>query len=383
VSPSENAAIIRREALALGFCRVGFTPVGPVERHRLYENWIDRGFAGEMTYLVEQRALRRDPQRLFGRARTVVAVALSYDHPDPPEISADRLVGGPRGVVARYARGDDYHTVMKTKLYALGRALTAALAREVAYLPCVDTAPLLEREAAQASGLGFIAKNTLLIAPGAGSYLLLGELLVDVDCEPQPILEPRCGECRACLSACPTQAFVDAYTLDARRCISYLTIENPGPIPYELRPLIGDRVFGCDICQEVCPYNASVKGGAPELAPRPGSGRPALRRLLGLGAAQFRKWQRKSALRRIHRPQLLRNVAVALGNLGDVEDVGPLSMLLSSPSPLVRSHAVWALAEIARRDERARKPVAALLDFHVDEDPTVQEELARRRQIVF
>src|SRR5439155_11308577 len=176
----------------------------------------------------------------------------------------------------------------------LARAVAEALGRAIAFLPCVDTAPLLEREGAQAGGVGFIAKNTMLIAPGAGSFVVLGELLTDVECAPTPPqIAPRCGECRACLDACPTGAFVDAYTLDARRCISYLTIESSGAIPRELRALVGDRVFGCDVCQDVCPFNASARDGAAELAPRPGYARPSLERLLGLGAAQFRKWNKQ------------------------------------------------------------------------------------------
>jgi epoxyqueuosine reductase len=175
-------------------------------------------------------------------------------------------------------------------------------------------------------------------------------LLLDLDCAPDRAPEPpRCGECARCLDACPTGAFRGPYVLDARRCISYLTIELEGAIPVELRPLVGDRVFGCDVCQEVCPFNASASGGDSALAPRPGYSRPSLRRLLGLGAAQFRKWQAKSALRRIHRPQLLRNVCVALGNVGTVEDLDALRPHLDSPYELVREHAAWAIAEISRR----------------------------------
>jgi epoxyqueuosine reductase len=198
----------------------------------------------------------------------------------------------------------------------------------------------------------------MLIVPGAGSFLVLGEILTDLECAPgdDDLSQPRCGQCRRCLDACPTGAFVDAYTLDARRCISYLTIENEGPIPRELRPLIGDRIFGCDICQDVCPFNAGTPApGAPELKPRPEHERPSLVRLLALGAAQFRKWQRQSALRRIHRPQLLRNVAVALGNVGGVGELPPLMQALGEPWPLVRAHVAWAIARIVGR-ERAHLP---------------------------
>jgi epoxyqueuosine reductase len=348
VDPTAAARLVRTEAEALGFARVGFTPVGAVERHRVYADWLARGLHGEMEYLARDADPRRDPASLLDGARTVVAVALSYAHPDGPDVPADHL--GPRGAIARYARGADYHALLKERLRALAAKISGASGRAIAWRACVDTAPLLEREAAQSSGVGFIAKNTLLIAPGAGSWLLLGELLLDLDCAPDRAPEPpRCGECTRCLDACPTGAFIGAYTLDARRCISYLTIELEGAIPVELRPLVGDRVFGCDVCQDVCPFNASATGGDPQLAPRPGYSRPSLRRLLGLGAAQFRKWQARSALRRIHRPQLLRNVCVALGNVGTVDDLDALRPHLDSPYELVREHAAWAIAEIGRR----------------------------------
>jgi epoxyqueuosine reductase len=356
LDPVAAAALFRDEARALGFQRVGFTPVAPLARHAVYRDWLARGYAGGMRYLDEQADERRDPRALLSSARTIVTVALSYAHAEPADVAADRLARGPRGRIARYARGDDYHVVLKNKLRALAAAVARAAGRAVAFVPCVDTAPLLEREVASAGGIGFQAKNTMLIAPGLGSFVLLGELLTDLDCAPGPVDDatPRCGQCTRCLEACPTGAFVDAYTLDARRCISYLTIENPGAIPRELRPLVGDHVFGCDICQDVCPFNAADLQhtrvtGAPELAPRAGYARPSLVRLLALGSAQFRKWQQSSALRRIHRPQLQRNVAVALGNIGTVDELPALMHALGESSALVRAHVAWAIAQIAAR----------------------------------
>jgi epoxyqueuosine reductase len=376
VSPAENAALFRRAAQALGFSRVAFSPVGPAERHALFLSWLARGYAGEMRYLAAHAEARRDPRTLYPGARTLVTVALAYAQADPVDVPADRLAG-PRGTIARYARGADYHLVLKHKLRALAAEMAGALGREVAFVPCVDTAPLLEREAAQAAGLGFIAKNTMLIAPGLGSYVLLGELLTDVECAPEPAPDhgPRCGQCTRCLTACPTGAFVDAYTLDARRCISYLTIELKGPIPRALRPLVGDHVFGCDVCQEVCPFNAHERPGAPELAPRPGYGRPSLVRLLGLGAAQFRKWQERSALRRIHRAQLRRNVAVALGNVGSAAELPALAGALADPHPLVRMHAAWAIGQIGARTGEASAGALLGARLAVETDPAVREEL--------
>jgi epoxyqueuosine reductase len=370
---------VRDAALRLGFHRVGFTPVGAVERFALYRAWLDAGRAADMEWLARDAEPRRDPVEVLPGARTVVTVALSYAHDEPAPIPADRLAGGPAGTIARYARGEDYHIVVKQKLLALARAVEGALGRPVAARACVDTAPILEREAAQRGGLGFIAKNTMMILPGVGSYVVLGELVLDLECAPAAEeITPRCGECRRCLDACPTGAFVDAYVLDAGRCISYLTIENSGAIPRALRPAIGDRVFGCDVCQEVCPWNAgATPAPAPELTPRPGYGRPSLRRLLGLGAAQFRKWQRRSALRRIHRAQLLRNVAVALGNVGTVEDVPALRDALDENAPLVRAHVAWALGAIAARDPSAVEAVHGALTTRraIEEDPTVVDEL--------
>jgi epoxyqueuosine reductase len=380
LAPDAAAALFRDEARALGFARVGFSPVAPVERHALFRDWLARGFGADMRYLVEQADQRRDPRALLAGARTVVTVALSYAHAEAL-VPADRLA---RGRIARYARGDDYHVVLKQKLRALAAAVAHKSGLAVGFLPCVDTAPVLEREAASAGGIGFQAKNTMLIAPGLGSFIVLGELLTELDCAPAPLDDgtPRCGQCRRCLDACPTGAFVDAYTLDARRCISYLTIENTGPIPRDLRPLVGDHVFGCDICQDVCPFNASDRPtGAPELAPRPGYARPSLTRLLGLGAAQFRKWQRDSALRRIHRPQLLRNVAVALGNVGGVDDLPHLMHALGEPWPLVRAHVAWAIAQIIDRTPpppAGAAALTALLEAAVarESDAEAREELA-------
>jgi epoxyqueuosine reductase len=259
---------------------------------------------------------------------------------------------------------------MRDKLVALGTALAEKLGRPVATRPCVDSAPVLEREWAERGGLGFVAKNTMLIAPGLGSYVVLGELLVDVELpptgEPQ---KPRCGTCRACLDACPTGAFVDAYLLDARRCISYLTIEHEGVIPRELRAQMGTWVFGCDVCQEVCPFNAGA-GEEPDPLLSPRSTEHALPDLIALankGANQLRQFVKRTALRRVSREIVLRNVAVALGNTGSRDAIPALIALLANGSALVRAHAIWALRQL-----RADDMVAA----HVDDDPLVLAEMA-------
>ncbi len=351
-------------ARELGFARAAIVPIEPPRRHALYASWLAAGHAGDMAYLAspEHVAPRADLRAVLESARSLIVVALAYDRTDP--IPAGRLVGR----IARYARGEDYHLVMRDRLVALADRLAVELGAPVASRPCVDSAPLLEREWAERGGLGFVAKNTMLIAPGAGSYIVLGELLVDADLAPttDTPAKPRCGTCRSCLDACPTNAFVDAYVLDARRCISYLTIEHQGLIPRELRAAIGTWIFGCDICQEVCPFNAG--GGEPHdplLAPRSiEHALPDLVRLAHLNTNQLRQLVKRTALRRVSRESLLRNVAVALGNTNSPEAVAPLLHLLAHRSPIVRAHAVWALRRLA-----------ALPADYRDADPDVLAEM--------
>lgn len=347
-----NLAAIARE---LGFSRAAVVPVEAPRRHALYTSWLAAGHAGEMAYLAspEHVAARGDLTTLLGEARSLIVVALAYDRADP--IPPDQLL---RGRIARYARGDDYHLVMRDKLVALADRLATELGRPVASRPCVDSAPVLEREWAERGGLGFVAKNTMLIAPGLGSYVVLGELLVDVELDStrdEPATT-RCGTCRSCLDACPTGAFVDAFVLDARRCISYLTIEHQGPIPVELRAKIGTWVVGCDVCQEVCPFNAG-KGSdtPPALTPRTlDHALPDLAGLARKGANQLRQFVKRTAMRRIAQPTLLRNVAIALGNTGSPAAVPALVDLLGHASPLVRGHAAWALGQLGAIDDLDR-----------------------------
>ncbi|MEO8701095.1 MAG: tRNA epoxyqueuosine(34) reductase QueG [Kofleriaceae bacterium] len=335
-------------ARELGFARAAIVPVEPPRRHELYASWLAAGHAGDMHYLAtpEHVGGRAELRTLLATARSLVVVALAYDRSDP--IPTDTLV---RGRIARYARGEDYHLVMRDKLVALADRLSRELGATCATRPCVDSAPILEREWAERGGLGFVAKNTMLIAPGAGSYIVLGELLVDRELSataPSELPKPRCGSCRSCLDACPTGAFVDAYVLDARRCISYLTIEHHGVIPAELRASIGTWVFGCDICQEVCPFNAGA-GVDPDplLAPRSlEHALPDLVALAAIGTNQLRQLVRRTAMRRVPRAIMLRNVAVALGNTNAPEAIPALVALLDNPEPIVRGHAAWALGQL-------------------------------------
>jgi epoxyqueuosine reductase len=377
-SATELATRVRAAGQELGFVRVGFAAIEPLEldAERL-SAWLGAGLHAEMGYLVD--GPRHDPRQLLSEAKTLIAVALAY-----PASSA--LVplrrgedGAPlTGIVARYARGDDYHDVMRKKLRRLADAVANLLGRPVLARHCVDTAPLLERAAAERAGLGFAAKSTMTIIPGVGSYVMLGELLIDAEIEADAPMAPRCGTCRLCLDACPTGAIVDAHVVDARRCISYLTIESSGPIPHDLRPLIGVRVFGCDICQDVCPFNASAEGkpSAPELAPRSNLAAPDLIGLLELGSARYRQLVKGTALRRTHRAQLARNAAIALGNTRDPRATIPLARAVAAhTSGLVRGHAAWALGEIGPAAREHALPVLTCASEH-DADPFVREEAA-------
>jgi len=366
------AELVRAAAAELGFVRTGFARAEPFDDARAaLSGWLERGYEGGLAYLRSGDD-RADPRALLPSARTIIAVALPYGG-RPVALRRGRDESPLTARIAGYAVGADYHRVLKDKLYALSRACASIVGHPIESRVCVDTAPLLEREAARRAGIGFTGKSTMTIAPGVGTYLLLGELLVNVDIEQSEPVRPACGRCTACLDACPTGAFVGPYLLDARRCISYVTIENKGPIPRELRSAIGTRVFGCDECQDVCPFNASSgeRPAAPELAAAKARSDVGLVELLGLGAAAYRRLVKQSAMRRIGRDQLKRNAAVALGNTLDPRAVAPLvGALASDSSPLVRAHAAWALGRLGGPEARSALERAK----EVERDDAVRDE---------
>ncbi len=380
--PAALAEALKREALAQGFTAVGITDPHPTEHGPFYRRWVDRGYHGEMTYLARPDAVRRreDLRESLPEVRSVLVVADAYGSEDAPGVPNDPSLG----VVARYARGADYHRVLARKLERLRLWLSERLLLEDrpgrVY---VDTGPVLERDLARRAGIGWFGRNTMLIDPERGSYFLLGALLLEVELPPdEPFEADRCGTCRACLDACPTGALLGrddagAPVIDATRCISYLTIELRGPIPRELRPAIGNRVFGCDICQEVCPWNGRMPervqpepryaargvGALPvgveplpeedaSAATHPGTRSPALVDLLrtALDESSWEAFSRGSPIRRPGREGFARNVAVALGNWGDPSAVPVLSQGLKDPHPLVRAHAAWALGRVGSED---------------------------------
>ncbi|HWA75139.1 MAG TPA: tRNA epoxyqueuosine(34) reductase QueG [Polyangiaceae bacterium] len=371
-TPRGLSLAIEREGRALGFSRIGITNAEPLElaQQRL-EQFRSRGYAGAMDYLRDGE--RHDPRALLPEAESVVVGLFAHGDPDVVPLRAHR--SDLSGQIARYAQGEDYHLVVKARLLELGKKIATLAGRTVRGRACVDTAPLLERELAARAGLGFQGKSTLLIAPGVGSYVLLGELLIDLPLAPTEGSPAGCGSCRACLDACPTSAFPEPYRLDARRCISYLTIEHEGPIPRELRAHMGKRVFGCDVCQETCPFNASPsRPTGSALGRRDALTEPDLVALLELGSAGYRKLVRRSALRRVSRATLQRNAAIALGNSGSAEAVAPLTRALrENAEPLVRAHAAWALGRLlVHLDARALSALGE--SARGDADVLVREE---------
>jgi epoxyqueuosine reductase len=296
---------IRLRARTLGFDPVGITKLGPTESHDAFMEWLAKGYAGEMGYLARGAEKRRDTRLPFDGVRSAIVVGLNYGGKQPD------------GPIARYARGDDYHDIMLSRLDELHEWIDAELGRDVRGKAYVDTGPILERELAQRAGLGWIGKNTMLVNPRRGSFFFLGALLLDLELSPDaPFKADRCGSCTRCLDACPTDAFVAPRVMDARRCISYLTIEHRSDIAPELRPLIGDLLYGCDICQDVCPWNVrfATELGDPALVARPENVAPKAEDLVELSEDEFRVRFRGSPMKRAKRQGLSRNAGIVLAN---------------------------------------------------------------------
>jgi len=311
MSPADRTTIVRRLAAALGFDAAGIASAEPLGEAPL-QGWIARGFSAGMDWLSSPR---NNPRRVLEGARSVISVAVSY-HRAAPRSGAPP---GSRGVVARYARGGDYHDIVKRRLHALAARLRDRfpVAR---FRAAVDTAPLPEKALAVRAGLGWAGKHTLLVSPPFGSWVVLGELLTDLDLEPGAPVPDRCGACDRCRSACPTGAIVEPGVLDARRCLSYLTIEHRGPIPPAFRAALGDVVFGCDRCQDACPHNATEALRATEdLRPRPPFAAPSLADLLALSEPAYRALAAGRAIERATFEGLVRNALIVAANTGATE----------------------------------------------------------------
>jgi epoxyqueuosine reductase len=344
---------ILNEAHRLGFILAGVTIPDPPPHFSTFENWLAKGRHADMAYLATERArLRRaDPKQILPECKSILVLAIPYNRPHANPSSEIGKAAGGEGRIAAYALGEDYHLVLPPRLQALVDFIETQVGHPIPNRYYTDTGPILERDLAQRAGLGWIGKNTCLINPHAGSYFLLAEILLGLELDPDPPFSTdQCGTCTRCIDACPTDCILPDRTLDARRCISYLTIENKGDIPEELRLLTQDWIFGCDICQTVCPWN---KFAAPEgdasFRPKSGSPFPDLIQILELTPSTFNRQFKHSPIQRAKRQGLLRNTAVALGNVGD-ERVSPaLEQAGNDPESLVRDHAHWAQQQIENR----------------------------------
>jgi epoxyqueuosine reductase len=339
MEPIELTGELKRRALGLGFSLAGVAPAVEPVRPGRFDEWLAAGYAGQMHYLADRRDAYRDPCHVLDGAKSIVMLAMDYRTAEPSDASPGT------GRVSRYAWGDaDYHALIRERLSALAEFFTQ-LSPDAHVRGVVDTAPLMERELAQLAGLGWIGKNTLLLNRSAGSWFFLAALLTDVRLSyDQPHATDHCGTCRACLDACPTKAFPEPYVLDASRCISYLTIELREAVPRELRVGIGEWVFGCDICQEVCPWNSHAPTSHEEgFAPRANSNPLALAPLFELTDEAFRARFRNTPLWRPRRRGLLRNAAIVLGNRPTPAALPALRRGLNDNEPLVRGASAWAL----------------------------------------
>jgi epoxyqueuosine reductase len=363
-------AALASEARALGFDCVGVTaPDAIADAAKHFHEFLDAGAHGEMDWLAGHPERRANPRVLWPGVRSVIMLGVNYGPDENPLAVLEQRT---RGAISVYAQGDDYHDLIKKRLKVLARWLVSTSGGEVKVF--VDTAAVMEKPLAHAAGLGWQGKHTNLVSREFGSWLFLGAIFSELDLPRDDTEQDHCGTCQACLDICPTAAFPAPYKLDARRCISYLTIENKGPIPREFRKAIGNRIYGCDDCLAVCPWNKFAQAGREaKLAARDELRAPLLVELARLDDAAFRARFTKSPVKRIGRDRFIRNVLIAIGNSGDGALAAEAERLLDDASPLVRGAAVWALSQLMGREKfatRAAKAVSA------EADETVRGEWA-------
>jgi epoxyqueuosine reductase len=363
MTKSTLKSALKFEAHKLGFQLVGVTTPDPPAHLAVYEQWLAAGRHAGMGWMgtARNRQRRADPKLILPECKSILVLGIAY--PPPPQVPPS----GGEGRIASYAWGDDYHDVLPERLQAIVTFIETQVGNTIPNRWYTDTGPILEREMAQRAGLGWIGKNTCLINPQAGSYFLLAEILLGIELPPdEPLTIDQCGTCTRCIEACPTQCILPDRTIDANHCISYLTIEEKGPLPLDLRPKIGNWVFGCDVCQQVCPWNQRF--AAPSLearfAAQPDRIYSSLKDELALTPQAFNRKFKGSPVKRTKRRGYLRNVAVVLGNTGHPDGIQALKQAIDDPDPLIRGHAAWALGIIG--DEKAGQTLEQALKSEFD-----------------
>jgi epoxyqueuosine reductase len=339
---------IRQRAMELGFDDCRFTSAAAPDTAKQFQNWVAEGKFGEMAWIEKNARKRVEPQKVLADAKMAICLAVSYGPGSKRQVSEDKS-----GVIARYARFDDYHDILGERLKSLTQYVNELGGGQARSLWYVDTGPILERDFAQRAGIGFIGKHTNLISRKFGNWIFLAEILTTLEMEPDTPEKNHCGKCSRCIAACPTEAITAPFQLDARRCISYLTIELKGPIPMEFRRAIGNRIYGCDDCLAVCPWNKFAhEGKLMKTHARENLEQPVLIELLSLDEKGFKERFKGSPILRAKRRGLLRNVCVALGNTSDASALPALEKASQDSEPLIVEHARWAIEEIGRRGNR-------------------------------
>ena len=368
---------IKEKALELGFTMAGVSSTEALQSINQYQQWIKAGHHAEMAYLSgdEQIDKRSDPKKILPECKSILVLAIPYSKPIANDSQSEK---GNLGRVAAYAYGDDYHEILKFRLQAIVDFIEGKLGHSIPNRYYTDTGPILERELGQRAGLGWIAKNSMLIHPKVGSYFLIAEILLGIELDSDAAFQgDLCGSCTRCIDACPTDCILPNRTLDAGRCLSYLTIELKGPVPMEMREDIKDWVFGCDICQEVCPWNIRFAPEHGDLAfmPRPDVPSPILENELSLTAETFNKKFKGSPVKRAKRRGYLRNTALALGNAKKATSIPSLAeSLQNDPEALVRAHAAWALGRI--QETKAEMALQNAQKLEIDKDVLLEIKLA-------
>ncbi len=369
MSKANLSKSIKEKALEIGFDLVGISSVGSFPENQFYKEWLARGFAGEMKYMEKEPQKRENVRGVLPEAKSVISCGLNYNTDYPYSI---RENDGRKGWISRYAWGDDYHKVIKDKLLLLLEFIKRISPEETKARIYADTGPVLDRVYGKYSGMGWFGKNTCIINQKIGSWIFIGEIVTNLELECDNPVTDRCGTCTRCIDSCPTGAILESYVLDSRLCISYLTIELQEKIPVELRDRIGNNVFGCDICQDVCPWNRKAKTtNEPSFQPRDGLYNPELSSLVKLSEEDFRRIFKGNPIKRARRKGFFKNILVVMGNSGSKEFIPDIKESLNDEDPTVRAHAAWALSKL--EGENSYKTLSDRLD--IESDSIVREEI--------